>query len=134
MIKNKEIGKRIKQRREELNISALEIAEQLGLSKATVHRYESGEIKQIKLPVIESIASLLNVSPSWLIGKTDDRKVDSVQMKSNKTDVYEMLDDMIELLSEADNLTYKREPLSNESRIALISNIEAVKKITEKLK
>ena len=64
MIENNEIlGARIKRRREEMNISVAEIAEQTGLSRATIHRYESGDIKRLKLPVIESIAEMLNVTP-----------------------------------------------------------------------
>ena len=41
-----EIGKRMKQRREEKGISG-EIAEATGLTKATIHRYESGEVAKI---------------------------------------------------------------------------------------
>lgn len=65
-----ETGKRIKNRRKELKMSAATLAERLSLSKATIHRYENGDIKNIKMPVLESMAEILKVSPLWLIGKS----------------------------------------------------------------
>ncbi len=65
------MAERIKQRREELNISVADLASRLSMSKATIHRYESGEIKNIKMPVIYSIARELDVTPGWLRGKTE---------------------------------------------------------------
>ena len=65
-----ETGKRIKDRRKELSISATVLAERLGLSKATIHRYENGDIKNIKIPVLEAMADILKVNPLWLIGKS----------------------------------------------------------------
>jgi transcriptional regulator with XRE-family HTH domain len=65
-----EIGGRIKSRREELSISAADLAARLSMSKATIHRYENGDIAKIKLPVVESMARELNVNPGWLLGKS----------------------------------------------------------------
>lgn len=56
------------------NVSAEELGEMIGLHKATIHRYENGDFKSMKLMVIESIAKTLSVSPSWIIGKTDDMR------------------------------------------------------------
>lgn len=68
------IGSRIKEAREMRNVSAEELGEMIGLHKATIHRYENGDFKSMKLMVIESIAKTLSVSPSWIIGKTDDMR------------------------------------------------------------
>jgi transcriptional regulator with XRE-family HTH domain len=67
----KQIGKRIKERRESLNISAEELAQEIGVHKATIHRYENGDFKSMKLPVIEAISHALRVNPSWILGKSD---------------------------------------------------------------
>lgn len=69
-----EIGARIKRRRDELNMSAAELANRLSMSKATIHRYENGDIARIKLPVIESMARELKVNPGWLLGKTQSKE------------------------------------------------------------
>ena len=82
MYSPKEIGGRIKSRRDELDMTLDEVASKVGVSKSTIQRYENGLIGRIKLPVIESIADALWVSPDWLIGvseeKTADPKVDGL--------------------------------------------------------
>lgn len=64
-----EIGKRIKERRQELNLTLQQVADKVKVNKSTIQRYESGNIKDVKLPIIESIANALDVNPLWLIGK-----------------------------------------------------------------
>lgn len=73
MTKNKEIGKRIKQRRIELNMTQEELGNKLKLNKSTIQRYESGVISSIKLPVLQAIAQQLDVSPDWLALKTSEK-------------------------------------------------------------
>ena len=72
MEKNIEIGKRIKQRREELGMTQEELGNLLWLNKSTIQRYEAGKIAKIKLPVIHAMAKQLNVSPEWLILHSDE--------------------------------------------------------------
>ena len=72
MERNIEIGRRIKQRREELGMTQEELGNLLWLNKSTIQRYETGKIAKIKLPVIHAMAKQLNVSPEWLILKSDE--------------------------------------------------------------
>lgn len=69
---NEDIGKRIEDRRRELEYTLDYIAAKIGVAKSTIQRYEKGQIKKIKLPVIESIAGVLRVNPNWLIGNIED--------------------------------------------------------------
>lgn len=69
---NIEIGKRIKQRRLDLNFTQGDIANEIGVAISTIQRYETGAIDKIKLPVIEAIARVLRVNPDWLIGKSNN--------------------------------------------------------------
>lgn len=69
---NIEIGIRIAERRSALGLTMDEVAQKIGVARSTIQRYETGQIKKIKLPVIESIASALGVNPDWLIGNTDN--------------------------------------------------------------
>ena len=62
------IQERIKERRTALNLTLLEIAEQLNVKEATVQRYESGEIKNIKHETIVALAKILKCSPQYLMG------------------------------------------------------------------
>lgn len=73
MKKNIEIGKRIKQRRIELDMTQEELGNRLKLNKSTIQRYESGAISSIKLPVLQAIARQLNVNPDWLALKTEEK-------------------------------------------------------------
>lgn len=72
MEKKIEIGKRIKQRREQLGMTQEELGSLLWLNKSTIQRYESGKITNIKIPVLHAIAKQLNVDPNWLALKTDE--------------------------------------------------------------
>lgn len=66
------IGQRIKQRRLELNYSVEEVATLLGKNKATVYRYENNEIENLPTTVLEPLAKVLETSPAFLMGWTDN--------------------------------------------------------------
>lgn len=78
---NHVIGDRIKQRRLEIGMTLEDVANMVGVAVSTIQRYERGKIEKIKLPVVESIARALRVSPEWLIGKTDDMRVNKPDAK-----------------------------------------------------
>lgn len=59
---------KIKNRREELGLTLQEVGEYIGVSKATVQRYESGEIKNLKLVIIERLTQVLKINPGYLMG------------------------------------------------------------------
>lgn len=65
------IGERIKSRRKELGYSAEYIAEKLGISPATIYRYENGSIKKIPSIIVTKIASILDTSFNELVGFDD---------------------------------------------------------------
>lgn len=73
-LEGREIGKRIREQREVEGLSLREVAEKVGVAISTIQRYESGEIRRCKLPVILSIAHALSVSPLWLIGRSEDKE------------------------------------------------------------
>lgn len=62
---------RIKQRRQALGLTLLDLAEKLDVKEATVQRYESGEIKNIKHDTIYKLSQILKCNPSYLMGWTD---------------------------------------------------------------
>ena len=72
MLNPKEIGFRIKQRREELGLTLEDIASSVKVARSTIQRYETGSISRPKLPVLYSISQALRVSPDWLLGIADD--------------------------------------------------------------
>lgn len=70
------VNERIRKRRNQLGLTLLQVAEQLGVKDATVQRYESGEIKNIKRDTITSLAEILKCSPEYLMGWKDTFNID----------------------------------------------------------
>ncbi len=61
-------GARIRERRKELGIPAEYLAEKLGVSPATVYRYESGAIEKVPGDLLPAISRLLGTTPAHLMG------------------------------------------------------------------
>lgn len=61
-------GNRMKNRRKELGLPADAVAAALGVSVATVYRYENGEIEKVPGSVLEPLAKVLNTTPAYLMG------------------------------------------------------------------
>ncbi|WP_241965705.1 helix-turn-helix domain-containing protein [Staphylococcus simulans] len=86
----------MKQSREKQGMTLAELGRKIGKTEATVQRYESGNIKNLKNDTIESIASALNVNPAFLMGWVDgDNKKEDVSV-SLYQDIIENLDDLKE--------------------------------------
>lgn len=66
------IGERIKLRRKTLGLSAEEVAAKLGVSPATVYRYESNAILNMRIDKLEPIANVLHTTPAYLMGWEDN--------------------------------------------------------------
>lgn len=62
------VSEMIRQRRKDLGLTLLQLAELTGVKEATVQRWESGSIKTIKYETIELLANALNCTPSYLMG------------------------------------------------------------------
>lgn len=62
------IGSRIKQRRCEIGMSVEQLAEALGKNRATVYRYENGDIENLPTTILEPIAKALCTTPAYLMG------------------------------------------------------------------
>lgn len=60
-------GDRIKQRRLELGLSADDLGAKIGKSRATIYRYENGDIENMPTPVLEPLAKALDTTPADLM-------------------------------------------------------------------
>ena len=129
-MKGKEIGARIKERRNELDISAADLAARLSMSKATIHRYENGDIQHIKLPIIGSIAKELHVNPMWLIGKSERKD----PLNDSENDFAVVLDDLIKLASESACLTVRGRIITREQQQTILAGLRLTKCYIDSIK
>ncbi|MCI5735567.1 MAG: helix-turn-helix domain-containing protein [Eubacterium sp.] len=100
------VNERIKERRKQLNITLLELAEFVGVKEATMQRYESGEIKSIPYDNIVLISEYLKCTPQYLLGWVDEISPDMhlsehekelVQAYRNRPDRQDSVDALLQI-------------------------------------
>ena len=123
-----EMNERIKELRKKHNLTLLEVAEFLGVKEATVQRYESGSIKNIKYDTICKLAELFDCDPRYLVGWCNDingtyassisnssvvtgNNSTTVIVNNGKNDTLELSDQEAELLRVFDSLNVKAQTL-----------------------
>ncbi len=79
------LNERLKKSRLNANLTLLNVANNLNLSEATIQRYESGNIKNIKYQTLIDLAELYNVSPAYLLGweeyeKKTIQEIDEIEL------------------------------------------------------
>lgn len=58
----------MKKRRKEIGFSAEKVAERLGVSPATIYRYEKGDIEKVPVDSLAELAKILQTTPAYLMG------------------------------------------------------------------
>ena len=81
------IGERIKQRRLELGYTADALAKLLNKNRATIYRYENGDIENMPIDVLEPLAKALNTTPAYLMGWQEPHQQNG-SIISNQTEGY----------------------------------------------
>ena len=73
------IGERIRITRIKQGLTIEELASRLGKNKTTIYRYENGDIENLPLGILDSLANALNTTPAYLMGWSENyggRKLD----------------------------------------------------------
>ena len=83
------VGDRIKYRRNELDISQVDLAEKAKISKQRLYKYENNIVTNIPSDVLEVIAYHLEVSPAYLMGW------DSALEEADTDEIIEFLTDRL---------------------------------------
>ena len=66
------INEIIKKRRKELGLTLKQVADQLGVSESLISRYESNDVKNMKVDKIAPLAKILKTTPAYLMGWDDN--------------------------------------------------------------
>lgn len=69
-----EIHEKIKRRRLELGLTLEKVADYVGVSKATVSRWESGEIVNMRRDRILKLSEVLKVKPNFIMGLEESKE------------------------------------------------------------
>lgn len=69
---SQDIGKRLRMLRINANLSVDELANFIGKDRATVYRYERGDIRKLPFELLEPLAKAFNVTPADVIGLVND--------------------------------------------------------------
>lgn len=113
------IGDRILDLRKELNLSQKELAENVGITEASLSRYENN-LREPRAEIIIRLADALNCSTDYLLGKTDVKDdiplpngklyKDSIEYRNFKEIENRVLKSLID-----ENIIEEKEPLSQEA-------------------
>lgn len=68
-------GERIRARRKELDITADVLADNVGVSRSTIFRWENGFIEKMPIDKLVPIARILQTTVGYLMGWDEDNKV-----------------------------------------------------------
>lgn len=98
-----ETGERIKERRKQLNMSADELAEKLGVSRSTIFRYEKGDIDKVPAEYMKVLSKALRATPAYLMGWENNLETDTdfIPKLMSNSNIVEHVKLLIEL-SESD--------------------------------
>lgn len=66
------IGERIREKRKALGISQVQLADELGISKQLLYKYEKQGLTNMPLDRVQQFAKALNCTPEYLMGWEDD--------------------------------------------------------------
>jgi len=84
-------NKRIRDLREDNDLTQEDLASQLGISKRTLLRYESG-VSEPTISVLISLSLLFNVSVDYIIGTKDTTEIDEISIKNELDHVIQSLE------------------------------------------
>lgn len=134
-----EIGKKIRFKREQLNMTQEELAKRLGYkSKTTIAKIENGTNDIVQSKVVD-FANALNTTVAYLMGWEDDTKKEW-EPKLTAKDERDIRKDLDEILSSLDSdtgLMFDGEAIDDETKELLAASLEhAIRtaKITAKKK
>ena len=84
-------NKRIRELRGDNDLTQEDLASQLGISKRTLLRYESG-VSEPTISVLISLSLLFNVSVDYIIGTKDTTEIDEISIKNELDHVIQSLE------------------------------------------
>lgn len=83
----KTMGKRIKQKRIECNLTEEQLAKLLGVNKATISKWENAKVKSIPRWRVKDMSDIFKCDPNWLMGLEGAKEVTITYHADDREDV-----------------------------------------------
>ncbi len=74
-----QVYERIKFLRKKYDLSAEDVAKAIGVSRATVYRYETKEVENMPITILEPLSKVLHCSPAYLMGWENESSPDLLE-------------------------------------------------------
>ena len=116
----------IREKRIELGMTMKEVADKVGVSEATISRWESGEIANMRRGAIFSLAKTLNISPNEIMGWKDTPLIAAEEIAPYGKKVTET--DLNKMLTSGGVLMFGDKKLTEEQKKVLLSVAAAMVK------
>ena len=89
------VGERIKQLREKKGMNQKQLAEKAKMTRATISRIETGQVKEVKSEALKKLAVALGVTVDFLVGQSEEMSADDIiiaddQIKNVMSDMYSL--------------------------------------------
>jgi transcriptional regulator with XRE-family HTH domain len=117
--------------RKKNKLTQQEVAEYVGLQKAAIYKYEHGLLVNPKRSLISKLAKLFQVTPSYMMGLTDDDKsaLTSFHLsftKKDEKDIQKRLSDILNDMDSQDAIAMYNggEPMDPETREYMKASLE----------
>ena len=105
-LKEIEIANRLKELRNKNNLTLQEVANIMKVvGKVTIQKYENGDISNIPVDNIESLAKIYNVTPAYIMGWDIEKKENVVVKQNNKKRFYPNEDNYREIIKKLDKFS-----------------------------
>lgn len=78
-----DVQDKIKQLRLENNLTQIQLAEKVGVSKGTISKWESGDIENMRRDKIAKLAEALNATPSDIFGWAPEGEKETALIKES---------------------------------------------------
>ena len=87
---------RLTEGRELRGLSVAELAEQIGVTRQSIYKYENGLVVNLKRSILEKLAIVLDTTPTYLMGMEDSAQQANVQLTPQQSTLLAAFDQLNE--------------------------------------
>ena len=129
-------GDRIAYLREQNNLTQQQLADKIGVTRASLSHYEKNR-REPDYETLQKLADFFEVSVDYLLGRTDKPTASGSPRPEltdkDEKDVAKRLQKFKEEIEKTDGLAFSGEPLSEEAKESLIESMEYIFRQTQKI-